>query len=357
MSEGEDWQQQRRWVQPALQRPRLAVHGPTVVACTQRMLATWHDGETRDLHQEMMDLMLGIAGEIFWGTKTSEQSQEIGQALAIAQECIEASLSDRRWLPGWLPTSNRLRLRGALRKLDAIICDQINQSRICSKDREDLLSLLIRSCPEADGAGITDRQLRDELMNLFVAGRETTALALSWSGYLLAQHPAATTNLEAELQAVLGGRAPTAADLPQLRTTEHVVLESLRLFPPAYALKRRALTDCVIGDQVVPAGTVVLVAQWVLHRDARYFDDAEQFDPERWANGLAQQLPKYAYFPFGGGPRFCVGNALALMIAILALATITQQFRLRLAPGHAVKLLPAATLRPAHGIPVVLTAK
>src|SRR5262245_57730240 len=185
---------------------------------------------------------------------------------------------------------------------------------------------------------MTDRQARDEAVNLLLAGRETTALALSWTWFLLAQHPGAVAELEAELQAVLGGRAPTVADLPRLRYAEWVVLEALRLFPPAFALGRKAIRDCEIGGYPVPAGTALLLSQWVLHRDPRFFDNPDQFRPQRWADGLAQRLPKYAYFPFGGGPRLCIGSTFAMMNAVLVLATMAQRFRVALAPGHAMTL-------------------
>jgi len=191
-------------------------------------------------------------------------------------------------------------------------------------------------------------------MTLFLAGHETTAIAVSWAQYLLAQHPAVEEQVVAELRAVLGGRAPTVADLPRLRCTEMVVNEALRLYPPVWTIAREALGPCEVGGHDVPRGTILMMSQWVLHRDPRYFEAPETFRPERWANGLAKELPKYAYFPFGGGPRVCIGNSFAMMEAALLLATITQQFHVALVPDRPVVPWPSATLRPKDGVPVIV---
>jgi cytochrome P450 len=194
-------------------------------------------------------------------------------------------------------------------------------------------------------------------MTLFLAGHETTALALSWTWYLLAQHPVVVSKLEEELRTVLGGRPPTFADLQQLRYTERVIMESLRLYPPAYAIAREALNDCEIGGYPVRAGTTLFLFQWVVQRDPRFYANAEQFDPDRWTDGLAQRLPKYAYFPFGGGPRQCIGNTFAMMEAVLVLATMAQKFRITLVPDHKVSIWPAITLRPRNGIQVLVNRR
>jgi cytochrome P450 len=207
---------------------------------------------------------------------------------------------------------------------------------------------------ENDGSRMTDQQLRDEALTLLLAGHETTALALSWTCYLLAQHPKALAQLEGELAAVLGGRAPTAEDLPRLPYTEWVVLEGMRLYPPAYGVAREAVTDCEIGGYAVPAGRTLFMFQWLLHRDPRYWKDPESFHPGRWADGLAQRLPKYAYFPFGGGPRLCIGNAFAMMEASLVLATLVQRYRLHLVTDQIIKPWPSITLRPRYGIKMIL---
>jgi cytochrome P450 len=191
-------------------------------------------------------------------------------------------------------------------------------------------------------------------MTLFLAGHETTALALTWAWYLLARNPEREERLAAELEEVLGGRAPTVEDLPRLRYAEWVIKESMRLYPPVYAVGREAVRDCEIGGYRVPVGMQVIAFQWAVHRDARWYDEPEAFRPERWREEVAASLPRYAYFPFGGGPRQCIGNSFALMEAVLILATIAQRFRLRLVAGHTVGVLPALSLRPLGGVRVTL---
>ena len=204
---------------------------------------------------------------------------------------------------------------------------------------------------------MSEQQLRDESITLLLAGHETTALALSWTWYLLARHPEVERILGAELEATLGGRPPSLGDLPALRYTEAVVLESMRLYPPAYAFGREAVADCVLGGYPVPAGTTLFMSPWVIHRDARFYHEPERFAPERWLDGLADRLPRFAYLPFGGGPRICIGNRFAMMEAVLILATMARQFRLELAPGCAPTPFPTITLRPSGGVPLRLTRR
>jgi cytochrome P450 len=268
----------------------------------------------------------------------------------------------RRWrsvypLPVWIPTPTNLRLKRAVRQLDAIVYGFIKERRASGGDRGDLLSMLLQAQDADDGTRMTDKQVRDEAMTLFLAGHETTANALSWTWYLLSQHPEVEAKLAAELEAVLGGRSPTVADLPRLRYTEMVVLESMRIFPPVYAFGREAIRECTLGGYRVRRGTTVIMSQWVMHRDPRYFDNPEQFLPERWADGLAKRLPKFAYLPFGGGPRICIGNSFAMMEAILILATMLSKFRFTVLPDHPVIPRPTVTLRPEHGIKGVLTKR
>ncbi len=221
---------------------------------------------------------------------------------------------------------------------------------------DDLLSRLL-AVRDEDGSQMTDAQLRDELVTLFLAGHETTALAMSFIFYLLAQNPAAVTRLEAELDEVLQGRLPTATDVPRLRYTEWVVKEAMRLYPPAPGIGREALSDCEIRGYFVPKGTQLSLVQWVVQRDPRWYDRPEEFRPERWDNDLARRLPRGAYFPFGDGPRICIGNQFAMMETVLILATIAQRYRLELAPGYVLDLMPSVTLRPKHGVRLVVRSR
>jgi cytochrome P450 len=225
------------------------------------------------------------------------------------------------------------------------------------EDRGDLLSILLHARDEDDGSRMTDKQVRDEAMTLFLAGHETTALALAWTWYLLATHPEAEQRLADEVHSVLGDRLPGMDDVARLHYAEAVVLESMRILPPVYTISREAIDDCVIGGFRVPKGTTLLMSQWVVQRDPRFFDEPEKFHPERWLAGLAQRLHKYAYFPFGGGPRLCVGNTFAMLEAVLVLAAIAQRYRFTIVPDHPVEPWATFTLRPRNGILTVLTPR
>jgi cytochrome P450 len=353
-SAGPFWLRQRRLAQPAFNRQRIAAYGPTMVGCTERMLAGWRDGETRDVHADMMHLTLAIAAETLFGADVGSEAGEVTAALAQAMASFDRRISSAILIPRWVPTPMNLRARRIVRQLDAIIYRFIEQRRKSGVERGDLLSLLLQARDADDGTGMTDQQLRDEAMTLFLAGHETTALSLSWTWYLLGRHPEAEAKLHAELAAVLGGRPPTVADLPRLPYTERVVQESLRLYPPAYGMGREAIRDCEIGGYPIPKGLTIFLAQWVVQRDSRWYDQPEKFDPDRWADGLQDRLPKFAYFPFGGGPRLCIGQTFALMETALVLATVAQRYRLELVPDHPVVPWPSLTLRPKHGIKVVL---
>jgi cytochrome P450 len=353
-SEGTFWLRQRRLSQPAFNRQRIAAYVPAMVGCTERMLAGWHDGDTRDVHADMMHLALAITSETLFGAEVGSEAGEVTAALAQAMASFERRLNSVIMIPRWVPTPMNLRVKRVVRRLDSIIYRFIVERRKSGVERGDLLSLLLHARDAEDGGGMTDKQLRDEAMTLFLAGHETTALSLSWTWYLLARNPETEAKLHAELAAVLGGRAPTAADLPRLPYTERVVQESLRLYPPAYAMGREAIRDCEVGGYRVPKGMTIFLSQWVVHRDPRWYDQPEKFDPDRWANGLQERLPKFAYFPFGGGPRLCIGNSFALMETALVLATVAQRYRLELVPDHPVVPWPSMTLRPKHGIRVVL---
>jgi len=355
-SEGDFWLRQRRLIQPVFQRERLTSYAPDMTACTQRQIDGWRDGDERDLHVEMRRLTLAIAARTLFGADATGQSEAVGLALHEAMGTFNQRFFRVLRIPERIPTPENLRIRRAVRRLDDILYGLINQRR-AEGEQKDLLSILLHARHESDGTGMTDRQLRDEAMTLFLAGHETTALALAWGWYLLAQHPQVVEKLEAELHQVLGGRTPTVADLPNLPYTEMIVQEIMRIYPPAYAIGRQAIRPCTIGGYPIPAGATILMCQWAVHRDPRYFDDPERFYPERWADGLARRLPRYAYFPFGGGQRVCIGNTFALMELPLVLATIAQRFRFSRPPGPPVLPKPQLTLQPDRPILLKLHAR
>ena len=348
-SEGDLWRRQRRLAQPAFHRDRIAAYGKVMVDYTERMLATWRDGELRDIHRDMTRLTQNIVVKTLFNADLSAEADEIGTALRGMVKPF-ASQATLKWiLDNRLPTPGNRRFNRAVEKIEQVIYRIIRERRASGRDEGDLLSMLLEAQDE-DGTQMSDEQLRDEVMTLFLAGHETTALALSWAWYLLSEHPQVEANLLAELGEVLGGRTPSFEDLPRLRYTEMIIKESLRLYPPAYAVGRQAVGECEIGGYRVPAGTQLFMFQWVVQRDPRYFDRPEEFIPARWGEGLTSRLPKYAYFPFGGGPRSCIGNTFAMSEAVLLLSTISQRFHLRLSAEHRVTITPAMSLRPSEGI-------
>jgi cytochrome P450 len=355
-SEGDFWRRQRRLAQPAFHRDRVNAYGETMVAFTERMLARWRDGEVRDAHEEMMLLTQAIVAQTLFSADVSGEADEIGEALRSIVHPFASQATVKWILDNRLPTPGHLRFNRAVRKIDGFVYRIIAERRASGEDTGDLLSMLLRAQDE-DGSQMTDRQLRDELMTSFLAGHETTALALTWAWYLLAQNPEAEQRLAAELEEVLGGRAPEAVDLPRLRYADWVIRESMRLYPPAWGVGREAVRECEVGGYHVPEGMQIFAFQWVVQRDPRWYEEPERFRPERWGEESAAHLPKYAYFPFGGGPRQCIGNYFATMEAVLVLSTVAQRFRLRLVPEHKVELLPAMSLRPRDGVRMKLEAR
>jgi len=358
LSEGQTWLRQRRMMQPAFHRERIAAYGDDMVALTRRMLESWTGGETRDVYQDMSHLTMAIVAKTLFGADVWRDAEEVASALALALNCLQARVRTLQiLLPDTLPTPTNLRLRHARRRIDRVVYRVIAQRRAAGDSQaDDLLSMLLNARDEA-GTSMTDTQVRDEVMTILVGGYETAADALSWVWYLLSQHLAAQSKLHRELDTALAGRAPTVADLPRLPYTGTVVAEALRLYPPAPALGREVIAEFDLDGHRVPKGTDVLVSQWVMHRDPRYFADPDEFNPDRWTDGLAERIPRFAYFPFGGGPRLCIGNSFATMEMTLILATVAQRFRLSLAPGHPVVPEMIPTLRPKHGMRMVLGAR
>jgi cytochrome P450 len=353
-SDGDAWHRQRRLAQPAFHRDRIAVYGAVMVDYAQRRLAGWRDGEVRDIQAEMMQITYEIVGKTLFDADVGDRAADVRDALAVTLEHYQELLSSF-WilLPDAIPTPANMRLRKALQRLDSVIYRVIDERRANGADRGDLLSMLLDTRDD-DGSRLSTRQVRDEVMTLMFAGHDTTALTLTWCWYLLAQHAGVEAKLHAELDDVLAGRAPTVDDITELRYTAMIVNEVLRLYPPVWGIARQPVEDCEIGGYRVSKGSIVLMSQAVMHRDARYFEDPDSFKPERWANDLPKRLPKYAYFPFGGGQRLCIGNAFALLEATVLIATIAQRYRFALAPDHRVEPHAALTLRPRYGMKMVL---
>ncbi|HEY3038001.1 MAG TPA: cytochrome P450 [Pyrinomonadaceae bacterium] len=355
-SEGEVWKRQRRLAQPAFHRHRINAYAETMTDYAQRMVSTWRAGEVRDIHRDMMRLTLEIVVKTLFNADVSAEADKVGRVLSRIVTPFAGQATLKWIMDNRLPTITHRRFNRDAREIDMIVYRIINERRRSGQDQGDLLSMLLNATDE-DGSQLSDKQLRDEVMTIFLAGHETTALTLSWAWYLLAQNPEVEKNFHAELAGVLAGRLPTMEDLSRLHYTEMIAKESMRLYPPAYALGREALTECEIGGFKVPAGAQVFMFQWATQRDARFFAEPEKFYPERWTQDFSNSLPKYAYFPFGGGPRACIGNYFAMMEIVLLLATIGQQFRFSLLPEHPVRLMPAMSLRPADGIKVVLNKR
>ena len=355
-SEGEMHLRQRRLAQPAFHRQRIAAYAETMVAEAVALSERWQAGAIVDIHAEMMRLTLIIAGKTLFGTDVAEDAEEVGAALADFMEMFGFIFLPFSNLLERLPVPPMNRIGKARKRLDAIIYRLIRERRASPGDQHDLLSMLISATDfEGDGTGMTDEQLRDECVTIFLAGHETTANALTYAWMLLAQNPETAERMHDEI-ATLNGRLPTAEDFPRLRYTYAVFAETLRLYPPAWGLGRQATEPHSFGEQHVEPGTMVICSQWVMHRDARYWPDPERFDPERWLQE-DKSRPKFAYFPFGAGPRQCIGESFAWMEGVLLLATLTQRFAAELRPGYQLRLRAAITLRPKDPVPMRLAAR
>ena len=354
-SEGEFWRRQRKLVQPAFHQQRIAGYAEVMVEFTRRTMAGWADGQELDVHEAMMRLTLDIVAKTLFDTDVSREAGDVTAALDVLMGKFMRQAGFAFLLPKFVPIPTTSRLQRAVKQLDKVIYGIIRQRRAGGQLSGDLLSVMLQA-QDDEGKGMTDRQLHDEVITLFLAGHETTANVLTWTWLLLGRHPKAAEKLNEELRSVLGGRTPTPADIPRLVYTDMVLREAMRLYPPVWIIGRRALAPFRLGEYELPAGTNVLMSQLILHKDARYFPDPEAFDPERWNvnDARSSALPRFAYFPFGGGPRVCIGAGFAMMEAVLLLATIAQQFQLDVVPGQTIEMLPSVTLRPKSGIRVMV---
>jgi cytochrome P450 len=372
---------QRRLMQPAFHRERIAAYGETMVAYADRLRQGWRDGQTVDVAQEMMRVTLSIAGKTLFDVDVESQAADVGRALTAVMESFWLTMLPFAEVLERLPVPQLRRAKAARARLDAMIYKMIADRRAAADgraiaDRGDLLSMLLLAQdppspdqgeedvastglrPASDRGAMTDRQVRDEAMTIFLAGHETTANALTWTWYLLNTAPEAESKLHEEVDRVLQGRLPTVGDIGALPYVERVVTEAMRLYPPAWLIGRRALKDYTIndpsGDYLAPARTIIVTSPYVMQRDARFFPDPERFDPDRWTPEFRAALPPFAYFPFGGGPRRCIGESFAWMELVLVAAAIAQQWTLRLVPGHPVEPQPVVTLRTKHGMRMTL---
>ena len=350
-SEGSFWRRQRKLAAPAFHSRRLNLYAETMVRFTQDAVEEWQEGRTIDLHEEMMFLTQRIAAKTLFGADVAGVSRGVGEALDdILREMTAEMNGLGAFLPHGVPTPGRSRLKNAVSQIDRVVQGIVDERRADlegspeGESRDDLLAMLMEARDD-EGMGMTDKQLRDEIVTLYIAGHETTANALSWAWMLLAQDPATMAELKVELKRVLDGRLPTVEDVPALAYTNAAVKETLRLYPPAWTFFRVAGEGVRIGGYDIPKGTQVWISQWVTHRDGRFFENPNSFAPQRWLDGLEKRLPRYAYLPFGGGPRVCIGNRFAQMEAVLILATIAQRYRPQVLDGGP-EPEPSMTLRP-----------
>jgi len=358
-SDGESWLHQRRLMQPAFHRQRLAGFGTVMTDATLALLERWQGTVSRplDIPLEMMRLTQRIVGLALFNLDLDNEVDTVGQTFTMLLPLLLKYIFVP-FPPLWIPTPGNRRLQAGLETLNnvvyAIIAERRKQATDPGMDTGDLLSMLLAVRDEETGEGMSDQQLRDEAMTLLIAGSETTAMALTWTWYLLSQHPSVEQHLHAELDTVLGGQAPTVSSLDKLPYTRMVIQEALRLYPPAFGIIRHAIANDEIGGYPIPANSMVFLTPYCTHRHPAIWEKPEVFDPERFTPERSAGRPRFAYFPFGGGPRQCIGNTFAMMEAQLVLATVAQRYSLRLVPGHPVEPQVLLTLRPRYGLPMTL---
>jgi cytochrome P450 len=352
-SDGDLWQHQRRIAAPHFTPRRVQDYDALIVSLARKAVDQWAADEVFDVHPEMMNLMLRIVlGTMFDADAESEVKI---MERALTQLLEEMAFRFRRpvMVPDWVPLPSNRRYLEAIGEIDGVVERLLKERRENGTEgRTDYLSSLL-DARDAEGQPLSPQQVRDEAVTTLLAGHETTALTMTWAFYLLARHPEIQSRVAAEIRTVLGDRNATGADMQDLRLTHGVILESMRLYPAGWVFGREATEDCEIAGYHCPRGTTIMILPWVLHRDSRYYENADKFDPDRWLTGLAQRLPRYAFIPFGGGPRICIGNSLALLETTLSLATILQRGTLEWAGTKPVSPYPSATLVPQGPVNVV----
>jgi cytochrome P450 len=356
-SEDETWRRHRRIMAPAFDHRSLMSYAPTMTEAAAALLARWNqlpDAAPVDVSVEMMRLTLKIIARTMFSTDAEEVGAIVEEAVGRYQREVRPGLLDLLNLPDWVPRPETRRWPHIFDRFDAVIDRLMARDAATNGERKDLLARLLEARDAETGRGMTPREVRDQVVTIFMAGHETTAQALTWTWYLLSQHPTVEAKFHAELDRVLGGRAPRFEDLAELRYTRMVLEESMRLYPPAHTISREALAEDEIEGHRVPKGSVVSIVPWVLHRHRLLWDRPEVFDPERFVPERASERPRFAYIPFGGGPRICIGMGFAMTEATIILAMLGQRYRLRLAPGAAVEPVGLITLRPRNGLPMQL---
>ncbi len=343
-TEGAEWLRFRKANQPGFRRDRLPAFAEAVVECAGRMSGRWRDGDTIDIHASMNALTVQIAVRAFFGRDIDHEALDVGHNLHEILEHFSTQVDTGMLIPASIPTPANLRMKRAMARLNSFVDDTIRKRRASGERTDDLLSSLL--FPDDSSPRLTDKELRDEVKTLLAVGNDTTASSLTWTWYLLSQHPQVAERLTVEIEAVVGDRNVTLDDLPRFRYAGRIVLESLRLYPPAWTTPRVSLEDGIIGGYPVRRGASITMSQWVMHRDPRYFPEPAVFNPDRWEGGLMERLPRFAYFPFSGGPRGCIGESFAMVEELLILLTIAQRFRLKLNRGVPVQPWPTLTLQP-----------
>ena len=357
-SDGDFHRSQRRLVQPAFHSQRIQNYANVMVRYAQDMMDSWQPGQHLNIADEMMRLTMYIVSKTLFDSEVGGDGNRAGEAIAILQGLTVEDFKAGFMVPMWVPTARNGRIRASTRQLDEVVLRFIADRRASGEDRGDLLSMLLLAQDEDDGRTMSDQQVRDEAATLFAAGHETTSNALTWTWYLLSQNPAAEAKLHAELDRVLAGRSPLLADLENLPYTEMVIKEALRLYPPAWVLMIRTPREPLALDgYTINPGEWIFVAPYVTHRNPAYFPDPETFEPERFSPEREAEIPRYAYFPFGGGPRVCIGNSFALMEARLILATVAQRYQFAVDPGYEIVPQPEITLSIQGGLPGTLSAR
>lgn len=358
-ADGAAWQKQRRVMQPAFARDRVASVAPVMLDEIGRLEREFQAraGQVVDVSAEMMRLTLRIAGRALFDTDVSGLAETIGSALTTALAEVDRRIDELWNWPPWLPIQRNRRFAAAVAELDRVVFGIMERRRQAGSQADDVLALLMRVRDPETGEGLSDRQLRDEVLTLLLAGHETTANWLTWTWYLLSQHPDVELRLHGELARVLSARAPRLSDLPRLAYVRQVADESLRLYPPVWGIDREAIEDDVIGGYHVPAGSIVITSQYLTHRHPEFWPEPHRFDPGRFTPEAAARRPRHAFFPFGGGPRQCIGQAFATMETTFIVAWLAQRFRFQLEPGHRVELEPGITLRPRHGMRMRVEAR